>query len=99
MRFAAIYMPAEMNLKDVEKPMKDTLIKLDQVNTFFPCDKSLLGKVNSWIKAVNDISLNIYTGECLGLVGESGCGKSTLGRTILRLAPFIPGVSGSWGMK
>ena len=91
MRSAVIYMPAEMNLKDDEKSMKDTLIKLDQVNTFFPYEKSLLGKVNSWIKAVNDVSLNIYTGECLGLVGESGCGKSTLGRTILRLAPLYSG--------
>ena len=37
------------------------------------------------VKAVNDISLKIYPGKILGIVGESGCGKSTLGRTILRL--------------
>ena len=37
------------------------------------------------LKAVDDISLQIYKGETLGLVGESGCGKSTTGRTILRL--------------
>lgn len=40
-------------------------------------------KIN--VKAVNDISFNIYEGETFGLVGESGCGKSTAGRTILRL--------------
>lgn len=43
-----------------------------------------LGKGNI-LKAVNDISFNIYEGETLGVVGESGCGKSTTGRTILRL--------------
>jgi peptide/nickel transport system ATP-binding protein len=71
--------------------MIDPLIELKQVNTFFPYDKNILGRVNSWIKAVNDVSLNIYKGESLGLVGESGCGKSTLGRTILRLAPLFSG--------
>lgn len=37
------------------------------------------------LKAVNDISLDIYQGETLGLVGESGCGKSTIGKTMIRL--------------
>ena len=36
-------------------------------------------------KAVDDVSLEVYEGETLGLVGESGCGKTTLGRSILRL--------------
>jgi len=43
------------------------------------------------LKAVNDVSLNIVKGECLGLVGESGCGKSTLGRAVLRIAPLNSG--------
>ncbi len=37
------------------------------------------------VKAVDDVSFDVYPGETLGLVGESGCGKTTLGRTILRL--------------
>lgn len=71
--------------------MNEFLIKLGQVNTWFPYEKTILGKPSSWIKAVSDVSLNIIQGECLGLVGESGCGKSTLGRTILRLAPLYSG--------
>ncbi|MBB2479773.1 ATP-binding cassette domain-containing protein [Bacillus sp. APMAM] len=42
------------------------------------------GKANE-VKAIDDISFDIYKGETLGLVGESGCGKSTTGRTIIRL--------------
>lgn len=67
------------------------LITLENVSTWFPNEKPILGKPTSWIKAVNDVSLNIIEGECLGLVGESGCGKSTLGRAILRLAPLSSG--------
>lgn len=37
------------------------------------------------LKAVDDLNLDIYPGETVGLVGESGCGKSTAGRTIIRL--------------
>jgi peptide/nickel transport system ATP-binding protein len=61
------------------------LLSIEQLNVWFPAQKKLFGKTTQFIKAVNDVSFDIYKGETLGLVGESGCGKTTLGRTILRL--------------
>lgn len=61
------------------------LLELNNISKWFPVRNGLFGTSNSTIKAVDDISLNVFPGETLGLVGESGCGKTTLGRTILRL--------------
>jgi peptide/nickel transport system ATP-binding protein len=75
-----------------DTPFNQTdLVNLESLNTWFPNEKPILRKPKSWIKAVNNASLSIIEGECLGLVGESGCGKSTLGRAILRLAPLTSG--------
>jgi oligopeptide/dipeptide ABC transporter ATP-binding protein len=67
------------------------LIQLKGVKTYFPHEKTAFGKTISWVKAVDNVTLDIMRGECLGLVGETGCGKSTLGRAILRLAPLTAG--------
>ena len=47
--------------------------------------KSGRGKNKLVVKAVDDVSFDIYQGEVFGLVGESGCGKTTTGRTIIKL--------------
>jgi peptide/nickel transport system ATP-binding protein len=61
------------------------ILEVKDLNTWFPIRQGIFGKTKDYVKAVNDISLEVYPGETLGLVGESGCGKTTLGRSILRL--------------
>lgn len=64
---------------------QEPILKINNLKTYFPVKKGLFGKVVDYIKAVDDVSLEVYPGEIVGLVGESGCGKTTLGRSILRL--------------
>jgi len=67
----------------------EVLVRAERVSTWFNDYTS--HKVQT-VKAVNNVTLEIFPGEILGLVGESGSGKSTLGRSLLQLVPIKTGV-------
>ena len=70
----------------MNKENKEVLLHVDHMKKYFQIrNKGIL-------KAVDDVSFDIYKGETLGLVGESGCGKTTCGRTVLGLYPATEGV-------
>jgi len=84
----------EQGISNIETKYPNTLISQSQnkillqvqnLSVYFPSKKTFLGKTLEYVKAVDDVSFEVYKGETLGLVGESGCGKTTLGRTLLRL--------------
>ena len=64
---------------------KRKILEVKNLKKYFPLKKGKSKEGDPCVKAVDDITFDLYEGETLGLVGESGCGKSTLGRTIIRL--------------
>ncbi len=63
----------------------EVLLHVEGLKKYFPIKRGLLQRHVGDVKAVDDVSFDVYRGETLGLVGESGCGKTTTGRTIIRI--------------
>ncbi len=69
----------------MEKQARKVLLHIQDLKQYFPVKKQHFKEEQKYVRANDGISLDIYEGETLGLVGESGCGKSTFGRTLLQL--------------
>ncbi len=74
-----------------QSPGARKLVEVRGLKMYFPIHSGVMRRHSGDVKAVDDVSFDIYEGETLGLVGESGCGKSTCGRAILRLYDFNEG--------
>ncbi len=75
-------------LKINHNKLSHTVLSGRHIHVSYPLKKNIFGKVIKYIQAVNDVSLELFQGECLGIVGESGSGKTTLGMALAGLIPF-----------
>ncbi len=60
------------------------LLEVNSLKMYFPISTGVFGKISGYVKAADEVTFSIQSGETLGLVGESGCGKTTVGRCLVR---------------
>jgi oligopeptide transport system ATP-binding protein len=70
---------------------KKVLLRVEHLTKHFPIMSGIVQREVGRVRAVDDISFEIFQGETFSLVGESGCGKTTAGRTLLQLYPPTSG--------
>ena len=75
-------------LKENKIKSKNKLLSVENLSVEFPLKKNFWGKIKETIKAVNNVSFNLYAGQTLGIVGESGSGKTTLGLSLIGLNAY-----------
>ncbi len=83
--------PKMSEVRRAELYAQQPLLEVTGMRVRYPRTRNWLGTPVDWVDAVQDVSFNLYPGECLGLAGESGCGKTTLGKAIARLTEVQEG--------
>ncbi|PNX46483.1 MAG: peptide ABC transporter substrate-binding protein [Thermoplasmata archaeon M8B2D] len=71
--------------------MKEIILNATNIKEYFPVKEGLFSSTKDYVKAVDNVNIEIRKGETFGLVGESGCGKTTLGRVLISLIPPTAG--------
>ncbi len=92
----SLFTPEFINTSAYQTRLNDiaatqTILELSEIHSWFPVKRNLVGKTTAWFKALNDISIQVKSGETLGILGESGCGKTTLGKALVGLVPIQKG--------
>ena len=82
---------AESGATSRQERTEGALVEIRDLRTHFPVREGLFHRVTGFVRAVDQVDLDIMQGETLGVVGESGSGKTTLGKAILGLAPVSGG--------
>ncbi len=84
-----------MSGMDDRKTNEDFILELQNIKKYFPIQKTLLDQIFvgriDYVRAVDDISINVRRGEAFGLAGESGSGKTTIGRLSIGLEELTEG--------
>ena len=80
--------PASPNGVDRSTP---PLLSVREISTHFPIRAGMLNRTVRTVRAVSDVSFDLWPSETMGLVGESGCGKTTLAHTVVGLTPPTAG--------
>ena len=82
-----------------KKQQDEITAKINKVSVLFPIPKQTIFSRQEYLRAVDEVSLDVYEGEILGVVGESGSGKSTLAKNILRLIEPTTGTIDLFGAR
>lgn len=80
-------------LNNIDNKESNIIAEIKNICVRYPVRKNFWGRVTEWLHAVDNVSLELRSGQTLGIVGESGSGKTTLGQVLCRLLPFAGSLS------